>query len=56
MRVVVCQPLAMSPPNGPSAAATGSRWNGCGSYSLAKAMISASLIEKLPQSTVCPGT
>ena len=54
--LVVCQPLAIRPPNGPSLAATGSTWNGCGSYSLAKAMISASLSEKLPQSTVVPGT
>ena len=28
----VCQPLAMIPPNGDSRAATGSTWNGCGSY------------------------
>ena len=54
--LVVCQPLAISPPNGPSLAATGSTWNGCGSYSSAKAMISASLIVKLPQSIVSPGT
>ena len=28
---VVCQPLAIRPPNGPSFAASGSMWNGCGS-------------------------
>ena len=37
--LVVCQPLAMMPPYGLSFAATGSTWNGCGSYSVAKAMM-----------------
>ena len=54
--LVVCQPLAMMPPYGPSFAATGSTWNGCGSYSVAKAMMSAWFMVKLPQSTVRPGT
>ena len=53
---MVCQPLAMRPPYGPSLAATGSTWNGCGSYWLANAMMSASLSVKLPQSIVEPGT
>ncbi len=51
----VCQPLAITPPNGPCAAATGSTWNGCGSNWVAKEMISASLTLTLPQSYEAPG-
>ena len=49
-RAAVCQPLAISPPNGPRAAAPGSTWKGCGSNWMAKEMISASLTLTLPQS------
>ena len=38
----VCQPLAISPPKIVPLAASGSVWNGCGSYFFANAMISAS--------------
>ena len=37
---VVCQPLAIRPPNGLAFAASGSMWNGCGSKRVAKSTIS----------------
>src|SRR3954447_11472957 len=39
-----CQPLAMMPPNMLSAAASASRWIGCGSYSDANAAIRSGVI------------
>jgi hypothetical protein len=39
IRPAVCHPEAARPPSGVDRAATSSRWNGCGSYSRAKAMI-----------------
>jgi hypothetical protein len=52
----VCQPLAISPPNGPSAAAAASTWNGCGSKRRAKSTTSASSTRIGPASAVVPGT
>jgi hypothetical protein len=50
----VCQPLAMSPPKMDRRAASGSVWNGCGSYLRAKARISASVIVCEPSAMLSP--
>src|SRR5690606_20586258 len=50
----VCQPLAVSVPQGPFFAASGSMWKYCGSYFLAKAMISSSVNVWLPSSIRVP--
>lgn len=50
----MCQPLAISPPNGPSFAATGSTWKLCGSYFPANSMISASVTVVSPNSYTDP--
>ncbi len=54
--VAVCHPLAIRPPKGESAAASSSTWNGCGSNSLAKAIISSLLSVRLPRSKTAPGS
>ena len=51
---VVCQPLAISPPNGDLAAASRSTWNGCGSNRLANSTISCSETVTGPTSTTSP--
>jgi hypothetical protein len=45
----VCQPLAMTVPKIESAAASGSTWNGCGSYRRANASISSSVTVHVPR-------
>src|SRR5262245_44260675 len=48
VRAAVCQPLATSRPNIERRAASSSRWNGCGSYCCAKAIISFLSIRARP--------
>jgi len=50
----VCQPLAANPANGDCCAAASSRWNGCGSYALAKAKISSLSTRLRPLLKTCP--
>ena len=50
-----CQPLAMRPPKMLRRAASSSRWKGCGSYFVAKAMISSALTVCEPSVLVSPG-
>ena len=49
-RAVVCQPLAIRPPNGDSLAASASMWNGCGSKRVANSTISSSVTVTGPTS------
>src|SRR5690606_22531826 len=51
---VVCQPEAHSPPKTLFFAASASRWNGCGSYFLAKSMISSAVNLWLPMTRFFP--
>ena len=51
----VCQPLAISPPNGESKAASGSVWKYWGSKRRPKSMISDSVISYVPSSMTSPG-
>ncbi len=52
----VCQPLAISPPKGPAAAASASTWNGCGSNRRPNSTTSASSTRTGPNSLTVPGT
>src|SRR5262245_46391386 len=54
-RQQLCQPEATRPPNKLARAAVSSRCIGCGSYSAAKAMISARVIRRGPHSVTWPG-
>ena len=51
---IVCQPLAIRPPNSDSVAASGSTWNGCGSKRVANSTISSSVTVIGPTSTTSP--
>src|SRR5262245_1791017 len=51
----VCQPEATRPPNKVARAAASSRCMGCGSYSAAKATISARVMSRDPHSVTWPG-
>ena len=51
----VCQPLAISPPKWPRAAAAGSVCIACGSYCRANSRISAPLTMTGPPSNTAPG-
>jgi hypothetical protein len=51
----LCQPDATRPPSSVALAACSSRCIGCGSYSAAKATISARVTTREPQSVTWPG-
>src|SRR2546426_786397 len=55
MMPTVCQPLRMRPPNTERLPASSSVWNGCGSYSRAKATISSFVSVRGGDSRTCPG-
>ena len=52
----VCQPLAASRPNSDCAAASSSRWKGCGSKSRAKASAASRVTGMAPKSRTEPTT